>query len=100
MKWMRNRELPTWAYRLGGLLIAFGCLMNVAEFFLLGTPLMCIGSWLMRWWFEVPVDHPRFQKISERRFRFYRNIMLICSWGMLILTVGVVFLSVVFGVFP
>ena len=100
MKWMKHRELPPWAYLLGGLLLASGCWINVlTEYFLLGIPVMCIGSWLMRWWFEVPVDHPRFQKMSERRFRFCRNMMLTCSWGMLIVTVAVVSFSV-FGVFP
>ena len=98
MKWMRNRELPGWAYFLGGLLVAFGCWINVlTENFLLGISLMCIGSWLMRWWFEVPADHSRFQKMSERRFRLCRNMMLTCSWGMLIVTVAVVSLTI-FGV--
>ncbi len=100
MKWMRNRELPSWAYLLGGLLLATGCWINVlTKNLLLGTLLMCIGSWLMRWWFEVPTDHPRFQKISERKFRFLRNMALTCSWGMLILTAAAVCLSVV-GVIP
>ncbi len=100
MKWMRNRELPSWAYLLGGLLLATGSWINVlTKNLLLGTLLMCIGSWLMRWWFEVPTDHPRFQKISERRFRFLRNMTLTCSWGMLILTAAAVCLSV-FGVIP
>ena len=95
MKWMRNRELPPWAYLLGGLLLASGCWINVlTEYFWLGTLLMCIGCWLMRWWFEVPSDHPRFQKISERRFRFCRKMVLTCSWGMLILTAAAVCLSI------
>ena len=98
MKWMRNRELPPWAYLLGVLLFPAGCWINtLAENFLLGIPLMCIGTWLMRWWFEVPADHPRFQKMSERRFRFCRNMTLACSWGMLILTAAAVCFSV-FGV--
>lgn len=100
MKWMRNRELPPWAYVLGVLLLAFGGWINVlTELFLLGTLLMCIGFWLMRWWFEVPTDHPRFQKMSERRFRFCRNTMLAGSWGMLILTAAAVCRSIS-GVIP
>ncbi len=100
MEWMRNNELPTWAYLLGGLLLASGCWINIlTENFLLGIPLMCIGSWLVRWWFEVPADHPRFQKMSEQRFRLYRNMMLVCSWGMFIITVVAVCFSV-FGVIP
>ena len=95
MQWMKHIELPPWAYHLGCLLVAFGCWMNaLTENFLLGTLLMCIGSWLMRWWFEVPTDHPRFQKISERRFRFWRGTNLACSWLMLILTVAAVCLYV------
>ena len=100
MKWMRNRELPPWAYLLGGLLLVFGSWINVlTENFLLETLLICIGSWLVRWWFEVPADHPRFQKMLERQFRTYRNMMSVCSWGMLIATVVAVCFSV-FDVIP
>ena len=99
MKWMRNRELPPWAYVLGTLLMVFGCWINaLTENFLLGISLMCIGSWLMRWWFEVPTDHPRFQKMSERRLRICRNMMSACSWGMLIIAAAVCFS--VFDVIP
>ena len=100
MKWMRNSELPAWAYLLGGLLLAFGCWINVlTKNVLLGVSLMCVGSWLMRWWFEVPADHPRFQKMSERRFNVCRSMALASSWGMLILTVTVVSCAI-FGVLP
>ena len=99
MKWMKNRELPPWAYLLGVVLLASGCWINViTENFLLGILLICIGSWLMRWWFEVPADHPRFQKMSERRFCICRNMMSVYSWGMLIVTVAAVCFSV-FDVF-
>lgn len=98
MKWMRNRELPPWAYLLGCLLLAAGCWMIIlTKNFLLGIPLMCIGSWLMRWWFEVPADHPRFQKMSKQRFHLYRNMMSAGSWGILVLMVAAVCFSV-FGV--
>lgn len=100
MEWMRNNELPTWAYLLGGLLLAIGALINViTKYRLLGIPLICVGTWLIRWWLEVPADHPRFQKMSEHRFRLCRNMMLVCSWGMLIITAAAVCLSV-FGVIP
>ena len=104
MKWMRNRELPPWAYLLGGLLLVFGSWINVlTENFLLEMLLICIGIWLVRWWFEVPADHPRFQtrfqKMLEGQFRIYRNMVSACSWGMLIVTVVAVCLSV-FNVIP
>jgi hypothetical protein len=101
MKWMRNHELPPWAYLLGGLSLASGSWINVlTKNVLLGIPLICVGTWLIRWWLEVPADHPRFQKkMSERRFRFYRNIMSANSWAMLIVAVAVVSLSI-FGVLP
>ena len=115
---MNRRELPPWAYLLGGLLLVFGSWINVLTGnFLLETLLICIGcwlvrwwfevpadhprfqNWLVRWWFEVPADHPRFQKMLERQFRIYRNMISACSWGMLIATVVTVCLSV-FDVIP
>ncbi|MDD9974839.1 MAG: hypothetical protein OXU27_12580 [Candidatus Poribacteria bacterium] len=100
MEWMRNNELPTWAYLLGSLSLLSGALINLfTKNVLLGIPLICLGVWLARWWYEVPVDHPRFQKMSERRFRFYRNMILVCSWGMLITMVAVICFYI-FGVLP
>lgn len=100
MEWMRNNELPAWAYLVGGLSLAFGSLTNVfTKNVLLGTTLICVGTWLIRWWYEAPADHSRFQKLSERKFRAYRSIMVATSWVMLVLTVAAVCLRV-FGVLP
>ena len=98
MEWMRNNDLPSWAYFVGSLLLTIGIWINVlSKNLLVGVLLMCVGSWLMRWWFEVPADHKKKKKISEKRFRFCQGAALTCSWGMLILTVAVVCLYV-FGV--
>ena len=98
MQWMKDIELPPWAYLLGSLLLPSGCLINVFIKNRLagvaGVFSMCFGVWLIRWWYEAPADHPRFQKISERRFRFGRGLALTCSWLMLILTVATVCLYV------
>lgn len=95
MKWMRNNELPTWAYLLGGLLLAVGALISVfTNNFLSGAPLICVGIWLIRWWYEAPADHSGFQKLSERQFRSYRSIIVASSWVMLVMTVAAVCLSV------
>ena len=100
MQWIKNHKLPTWAYMLGGLLFPVGALINVfTKHRLLGMSLICVGAWLIRWWLEAPADHSIFQKISEQRFRLYRNMMSVCSWGMLVLTVTAVCLYV-FGVLP
>ena len=98
MKWMRNNELPVWAYLSGGLLLAVGALINVfTKNVLLGIPLICVGIWLMRWWYEAPADRSGFRKLSEQQFRFYRSIIVGTSWGILVLTVAAVCLRV-FGV--
>ena len=87
MKWMRNRELPSWAYLLGCLLLLLGALIDIFTKNLLGMPLICLGIWLARWWYEGSADHPRFQKMSERQLRVYQRIISVASWGILILTV-------------
>ena len=100
MKWMKDHESPPWAYLLGALLIISGVLINLlAKTVLLGTITVFCGTWLHRWWYEVPVGHPRFKKMSDGRFRFCRNIAIVASWIMLALTVAVVSLTV-FGVLP
>ena len=100
MQWMKDNELPPWAWLLGNLSLLSGALINLfTKNVGLGLPLIAIGIWLARWWYEVPVDHPRFQKISERRVRSYRNMLSACSWGMLIAIVAVICFYV-FGVLP
>ena len=95
MKWMRNRELPPWAYLLGSLLILSGIFIQfLIKVLLLGTIMICCGTWLQRWWYEVPVGHPRFEKVSEQRFRFARNIAIAASWLMLFAMVAVVSLTI------
>ena len=100
MKWMKDHESPPWTYLLGTLLIASGVLINLLiKTVLLGTiPVLC-GTWLHRWWYEVPVGHPRFEKMSEQRFRFCRNTAIVASWLMLFAMVAAVSLTV-FGVLP
>ena len=98
MQWMKDNELPPWAWLLGTLSLLSGALINLfTKNVLLGIPLICVGVWLARWWCEVPTDHPRFQKKSERQVRFYRSIIVGTSWGILVLTVAAVCLRV-FGV--
>ena len=98
MKWMKNRELPPWAYLVGGLSLAFGALLNVlTKNVLLGTFLVCVGIWLIRWWYEAPADHSRYRKLSERQYRFYRSLVVATSWAILVITVAAVCLRV-FGV--
>ena len=100
MKWMRNRELPPWAYLLGSLLMISGIFIQLLiKALLLGTIMICCGTWLQRWWYEVPVGHPRFEKVSEKRFRFGRNTAIAASWLMLFAMVAVVSLTI-FGVLP
>ena len=100
MKWMKSHELPLWAYVVGVLLLASGGLINAfTKNVLLGMPLICVGIWLMRWWYEAPADHSRFRKLSEQQFRFYRSIMIATSWVILVATVTLVCLSI-FGVLP
>ena len=100
MEWMRNNESPPWAYLLGALLIISGVFINLLiKTVLLGTITVLCGTWLHRWWYEVPVGHPRFGKMSERRFRFCRITAIVASWIILVLTVAVVCLSV-FGMLP
>ena len=94
MKWMKDHELPPWAYLLGGLSLPAGSLINIFTKNVLGTFLICVGIWLIRWWYEAPADHSRFRKLSEQQFRFYRSIVLATSWGMLVLTVAAVCLRV------
>ena len=100
MKWMKDHESPPWAYLLGALLIISGVFINLlVKTVLLGTIIVFWGAWLHRWWYEVPVGHPRFEKMSEQRFRFCRNTAIVASWLMLVLTVAAVCLYV-FGVLP
>ena len=107
MKWMKDNESPPWVYLLGTLLIISGALINLlgslinllSKAILLGTIMVLCGTWLHRWWYEVPVGHPRFEKMSERKFRFSRNIAIVVNWIILALTVAVVSLTV-FGVLP
>ena len=99
MKWMRNNELPPWGHLVGGLLLASGaCLNLLIQNPLLGIPLICVGTWLIRWWCEAPADHSRFQKLSERQFHLYRSIIRATSWVILVITVAVCLR--VFGVLP
>ena len=98
MEWMRNNELPPWAYLVGGLSLAAGSWINVlTKNVWLGTSLVCVGIWLIRWWYEAPAEHSRFQKLSERQFRFFRSAMVVSSWVMLVTLVALVCLSI-FGV--
>ncbi len=100
MKWMKDHELPAWAYLIGGLSLAAGAWINVlTKNALLGTSLICVGIWLIRWWYEAPADHSRFQKLSERQFRFFRSSIIVSSWGMLVVTLAFVCLSA-FDVLP
>ena len=98
MKWMKDHESPSWAYLLGTLLIISGIFIHLLiKALLLGTIMMFCGAWLHRWWYEVSVGHPRFEKMSERRFRFCRSTAIVASWLMLFAMVAAVFLTV-FGV--
>ena len=98
MKWVRNNELPPWAYLVGGLSLAAGGWISVlTKHVWLGNSLVCVGIWLIRWWCEAPADHSRFQKLSERQFRICRSSMVVSSWVMLVATVARVCLSI-FGV--
>ena len=91
MQWMKDNELPPWAYVMGALLLAIGGWIGIlTKYRLVSLLLICMGSWLIRWWYEAPANHLRFQKVSERQFRFYRGAILTSSWMMLILTVAAV----------
>lgn len=91
MQWIKDNELPPWAWLLGSLSLLSGALINLfTKNVWLGVLLICVGIWLARWWYEVPIDHPRFQKKSERQVRFHRNMVSVCSWGMLITIIAVI----------
>ena len=95
MKWMKDHESPPWVYLLGTLLITSGIFIHLLiKALLLGTIMVFWGAWLHRWWYQVPVGHSRFEKISERRFRFCRNTAIVASWLMLFAMVAVVLLTI------
>ena len=95
MKWMKDHEAPSWAYHLGTSLIISGFFIQLLiKSLLLGTIMVFWGAWLHRWWYQVPVGHSRFEKISEQRFRFGRKTAIVASWLMLFAMVAVVFLTV------
>ena len=93
MEWMKDHESPSWAYLLGTLLIISGIFLLIKAL-LLGTIMVFWGAWLHRWWYEVPVGHPRFEKMSEQRFRFGRKTAIVASWLMLFAMVAAVLLTV------
>ena len=94
MKWLRENEAPEWVPVVGGLLLAIGCLI-MRNVLLLGVSFVCVGAWLVRWWFHgVPTEHKRFYKMSKQHLHLYRITTNVSSWFAFILVIFVVCFSV------
>lgn len=95
MNWMKENKAPKHANLLGISLVNIGIWWLVLRSpqtlsltFMLCLMLICVGSWLLNWWFHE--EHPtRFQKMSERRLRFCRITTHVCSWVSLVLVIFV-----------
>ena len=93
MNWMKENKAPAQGGIIGGFLMNIGIWWLVigkprapSLTFMLCLILICVGCWLITWWFHE--EHPtRFQKMSKERLRFCQITTHVCSWVSLVLVV-------------